>query len=123
MMGANFQCIHQFPGYPAPPCRGMNQEFGNVCTMRLVFGLINNELNGPNKGPLRIFSPQNNAFSTRDTLCNTRPKRPRLIAVKREHKTDRCAIVHALFKDITKLVDSRQDLFRAQYKAGVWVAI
>jgi hypothetical protein len=52
----------------------MHQEFGDIGTMRLVFGLVDNKLNGAVYTAFTIFIYQYDAFITPCAVSHTLPE-------------------------------------------------
>jgi hypothetical protein len=72
-----FQSGHQRIRQPLTPRILVNQKFGDIGAVRLVFRLVGNQLYRTNKPLLRIRCGENNALTGGDALRHSQPERRR----------------------------------------------
>ncbi len=84
----------------------MNEHFGEVGAVRLVFGEVEDELNGA-ANAVGIFGNEEEALFPGDIGCDFAPERKAALARKRVHEADGGAAFDAIDEEIGKLVQLR----------------
>ncbi len=73
----------------------MNQHLGQIGAVRLVFWLIENQLNRAHNPPV-VFGNQQGTLVTRHAIGHPPPETERPILRQRMHETDGRAAIHAI---------------------------